>query len=301
MAAIQVIPGGGVTAAGSAPLTGQASTIPTWGSAQSPLQYFMANGGNPALSQQYLSYLSALPPALAQQVAANPAQGFALWKQGVGTNPESQGLTFQNGQYVNAQGQAYDRNTDPAAQADMANQSNQWNQMIQNSSLYNNGGRANVQTAANPYGYVNQGTVTAHGGINPMNVAPVAATTGGNGSKLPGPLAPPTQGTQPGSTQNTGTGGGSGTGNGQLPPPASPPPVSNGGAVVNTNTKDNQLSQTGAAQYTQPVQQANNQPGNPAGGNAYSSGGSVNPYSGVGASLRANPYRLNTNGSGWNF
>lgn len=272
-----VIPNGGVGT--GTPLT-PGVQAPLVQGPQSPLQYFMANGGNPALSQQYLSYLSALPPALAQQVAANPAQGFALWKQGVGTNPDSQGLTFQNGQYVNAQGQAYNRATDPADQADQAAQSQQWNTMIQNSPLYNNGGKANVNGA-----YANQGTVTPYGGLTPTTLTPgVTPTTPaqtGNG-RLTGPGTPAAPAPAP--TTN--------------PPPAAPVTSTQDPNAV---AKSNQLTATGAAQYTQPYQQTNTQPGNPGApvSNSGASGG-VNPYSGVGSALRANPYRLNTN-NGWNL
>lgn len=120
-----------------------------------PAQYYLANGGNPALISQFLNMLSSMPG----DISGDPAKAFAAWKQGA-SDPARQGLTYNGSQWVNAQGAAYNQETDPAAQAALTSNHAGWNQMFQNSQLYNNGGRLNV---TNPDGTVGAANVYGNG------------------------------------------------------------------------------------------------------------------------------------------
>jgi hypothetical protein len=260
-----------------------------WGTAQSPLQYFLANGGNPVMSQQFLYYLSSLPSQLQSQVAANPAQAMQLFVQGV-QDPSKQGLSWNGSNWVDSSGQAYDSTKDPVYQAQQQAQADQWNQMFQNSPLWNSGGQMNING-------LNVG--------NPANPETVTPTSGNMGPKVltPGSTTPANPVTQAGGDRLV-----RGSQGGQIPLSTKPAPVQSGAPgttptsppatttpATTVQPQNSQQAYGGGAQYVQPSQ---TQQANPTSApNAYNqnSGGTVNPYA-----QPKNAYSLRNPG-GWNF
>lgn len=268
-----------------------------WQGSVSPAQYFLNNGGNPAMLQNFLYWMSSAPADLAKQMAGNPAQAFQMYTQGTGYDPSSKGLTQNSqGQYVNSQGAVYDSNTDPVHQAELAAQNQQWQDMFLRSPLWNRGGQLNgTATADNPTG------------IDP-NVQNNFAHTNLTTSTNPGAVM-----NQGGGDRLSNRGPSSGLQNN--PPPAPPNPNPNPGAPnLNTSqgptTVQNQLkstpalSNTGTANYNPYVAAPGAQASMPnnavaqAGGSGQGSGGLNigNPYN---STKPGNPYTFNT--KGWNF
>lgn len=255
-----------------------------WKGSQSPLQYYLANGGNPAMASNFLAWMQSAPSALVNQMAANPQLAFQMYTQGTGYDPASKGLT-QNGQgqFVNSGGTVYSSQNDPAVQADLAAQNQQWQDHYMNSPYYNNGGQLNGQaTAQNP------------SGINPS----IQNTVQQVPTMAPKPATNPTTG---GTTQTPFEQSQQGQNPYQAPAPTTVQP-NNTAPVTNAVTKSTPaLSGTGTANYTPNIPQ----PGTGAAAGQQGTGavnqgaGGLkvgNPYNSSGGS---NPYQLNVRG--WNL
>lgn len=254
---------------------GQVNQNP-FGSGGGPIQYFIANGGNPVMAANFAQWMSAAPPELAQQFAQNPKMAFQMYTQGTGYDPSSRGLTANSqGQYVDSSGAVYNSQKDPAQQATNAGVNQQWQTMYMNSPMYNRGGQLSVpQTASNPAG-----------------IAPSVSNNLGNVSLTnPPPPAPTTQ-TTPGQVSN-----------GQIPNPqqqGGPTNMTPQTSVPTVTDAQAKISIAGTPQYTQqPQVQSNAQTSQGSGNSAinpFSNGGQVNPYAGP-----KNPYSLRNTG-GWNI